>query len=102
MGFVSVFLSNDGGFMGCVMVNPAPPPSPLPPLVAQHDDVEILKSYMTFRLLPKTKIMWRERVNLVRVFIQSIMPSEARPSGNENLFFKIIYIYKSDKRLEVQ
>ena len=70
--------------MGRVMVIPAPPPSPL---MARDDDVEILKSYMNFRLLPKTKIMWRERVNLVRVFIQSIMPSEARPSGNENLFF---------------
>ena len=78
--------------MGRIAANPAPPPSPPPPsppppLMARHDDVEILKSYMTFRLLPKTKIMWRERVNLVRVFIQSIMPSEARPSGNENLFF---------------
>ena len=40
--------------MGRIMVNPAPPPLMH---MARYDDVEILKSYMTFRLLPKTKIM---------------------------------------------
>ena len=83
------FLSKGGRFLACIVTNPAPPR----PLMARPDNVEIFESYMTFSLLPKTKIMWHVRINLVCVFIQSIMPSEARPTQNENLFFLIVYIY---------
>ena len=50
------------------------------------------QTYISFCHLLKTKITSLVRVHLVRVFIQSFMPSVARPTQNENLSLLIVFM----------